>query len=1068
MRLVRLKIRNIASLRGEHEIDFLAIQKESPLFAITGETGSGKSTILNCIALALYGEVYKHNVNQPDVVTLGEKEGSIELIFQVKGNFYLADWRIRVLKQNGEPYANTPTATRLLYTIEGTNFSYPKTITNTNAEDLLNLDFHQFCKCIILNQGEFAKFLTSTFNERKDILEKLYPGELLDNISKELDQEKKALEKQKNDAEIELHTLRGDDQSGDSLKIEKKKFETELCQLDNSHKHFESLHSKFSTLFHYFTKFHENERRKSQIESEIAAHTSRFNELLKTGTSVSERYQEALKKQETEIPVLQTYLEKEGTLRSLEDELSKVTQELSHTGMELERLVVKISGKESEERDFRMKLSLQEKDFKLPLHDLKNSKEKFQELFDLWSETELLQGEMRGITDRLSHVETSGKELKASLDKTDEAILKLPENAAELEAAIRQKKNELQVKTDNKQRAEIKLQEIRKQIALLKTEIQDHQEKSSALQILITKTQDEILPLEATLKLQEVLNASQVCVQHALSSSVEACPVCESPVDGSRWSEIREKLNKTDLELIRKKFEEGKKLIFQSTKEAEIHITRGKSSSAGLIEKEEESQTLLKISEEILPPMDALDAELDKVRTEAIALNQFKKDKEQKSLELNKIRLQFKTLRDDLTHKEKLLAVKEEKLQAFKGPHIPEINKDTIRDLKVEVKLLNTYLEVENNLLTLTQELRFLNEKKEGLVADQSKLKIKNDLHSGKISEIREELQTALNGEKASDLIFRINQAAKTSGEEWSKHSDLQKKQELAMKDVQGRLYSIVEFSKEADLKFSEAQTSIRELGSIENPDDETRDLLLKLQHLNLDFLSPEEIFLGLEEAIRLKKALYKTLADECRMNFASISTRLSAWEKLQDRIQMLEMKLKDITNLLDRKLRLFEVLGRDELRTFVLALVEESLIFQTNKELEKLCQGRYEIIHQTKSMKMAPEFFILDKFREGGRRKVSTLSGGETFMVSIAMALALAEMTRGQAEIDSLFIDEGFGTLDQDSLEDVLDMLQQIQTRGLMVGIISHIKPLTSALPVNLVLNKKSDGTSTIRIQHN
>ncbi len=88
--------------------------------------------------------------------------------------------------------------------------------------------------------------------------------------------------------------------------------------------------------------------------------------------------------------------------------------------------------------------------------------------------------------------------------------------------------------------------------------------------------------------------------------------------------------------------------------------------------------------------------------------------------------------------------------------------------------------------------------------------------------------------------------------------------------------------------------------------------------------------------------------------------------------------------------------------------------------------------------------------------------------MVSLGMALGLAEMTRGQAENDSLFIDEGFGTLDQDSLEDVLDMLQQIQTRGLMVGIISHIKTLTNALPVNLVMNKKQDGTSTISLQLN
>jgi exonuclease SbcC len=88
--------------------------------------------------------------------------------------------------------------------------------------------------------------------------------------------------------------------------------------------------------------------------------------------------------------------------------------------------------------------------------------------------------------------------------------------------------------------------------------------------------------------------------------------------------------------------------------------------------------------------------------------------------------------------------------------------------------------------------------------------------------------------------------------------------------------------------------------------------------------------------------------------------------------------------------------------------------------------------------------------------------------MVSLAMALALAELTRGQAEIDTLFIDEGFGTLDQESLEDVLNMLNQIQNRGLMIGIISHIKTLTSALPINLKLQKAQDGTSKISVVYN
>jgi exonuclease SbcC len=179
-------------------------------------------------------------------------------------------------------------------------------------------------------------------------------------------------------------------------------------------------------------------------------------------------------------------------------------------------------------------------------------------------------------------------------------------------------------------------------------------------------------------------------------------------------------------------------------------------------------------------------------------------------------------------------------------------------------------------------------------------------------------------------------------------------------------------------------------------------------------------------------------------------------------------MRSLDFVTIHQRKNRLYEILGKDELRTFVLSIVEENLIIQTNDELQKLCQGRYEIIHFSKSQKMTPEFFIMDKFRDGGVRKISTLSGGETFMVSLAMAIGLAEMTRGKAEIDSLFIDEGFGTLDSESLQDVLDVLKQIQTRGLMIGIISHIKELTTAIPVNLHVIKGQDGNSHLKIHFN
>lgn len=1071
MRLIRLKIRNIASLKGEHEIDFQEIQKEGPLFAITGETGSGKSTILNCIGLALYGQIYKKNVTQPDAVTLGEKDGSIELIFQVKGKYYLADWRIRVRKQNGEPYSTPQSAVRNLYTIEGTDFSSPKNIANTNATELLNLDFDQFCKCIILNQGEFARFLTSSFNDRKDILEKLYPGELLDNISRELDQEKKTLEKAKHDLEIELHTLKGDNVPGDELKTEKKKLEAQLNGLQETFKKFEALDYHFVSLFSYFEKYHQNEKRKSDIKREMAEQTTRYNLLLKTGETLLLDFERARKRHEEELPILQAYLEKEGTFKHLVEAFNQISERIRNNENALADLQKKLELKHNDEITLKGKLQELAGTLTHPLDEMKRGRESFTELFDLFSESEVLTEEIKGKSERLKELENSGKDLKAQVEKIEDEIKTLPANARELEEDLQKKKILVQTRLDRKQRSEIASQELIKQIAEAKKETEALQEKASALNILIHKTREEILPLEATLKLQELLNATEICVDHAITEGSDTCPVCESKLDSSRWNDIRTRIKNTDLKTIRKKFEEGDKLIFKSQKEVDHALATISSLKESITEKETSLKSHQDVLKEEIPSLSELDQELDSIRKKSLLLSQLLRDRDARNADLVKIRAQYKTLRDELNEREKLLESRSEKLKALSDKLqgiLPVINKDTIRDLKLEVKNLNLYLDEENRLEKILQERRFLEDKKGDLTKELNELKDTQKKHSERIQEIRNELESALKGQKASDLIQNLNTLLKTATDAWNRHSEEQKRQELVLKDSQGRLYSLEELTKEIDLQFIKELHTIKELAAFTSDDPDAGYLLDKLRNLELDLASPRELFIPIGDNLRKEKERFKEATDTCRMQFAAVSEKLSAWEKLQDKIMLLELKAKDINAELERKMRLFEVLGKDELRTFVLSLVEESLIMQTNEELQKLCQGRYEIVHQTKSMKMTPEFFILDKFREGGRRKVSTLSGGETFMVSIAMALGLAEMTRGQAEIDSLFIDEGFGTLDQESLEDVLDMLQQIQTRGLMVGIISHIKPLTNALPVNLVLNKKSDGTSTINYQRN
>lgn len=1067
MRLIRLKVRNIASLKGEHLIDFKEIQQHSPLFAITGETGSGKSSILNSIGLALYGQIYKKNVTQLDVVTLGEKDGSIELIFQVKGKFYLADWRARVRKQNGEPYATPQTPSRNLYTLDGDDFNSSKNIASVTTQELLNLDFDQFCKCIILNQGEFAKFLTSNFTERKDILEKLYPGELLENMGKELKLELDGLQATKNELDIKLSELKGDTTSGDFLKEEKAKLGDTLKVLEKRTEQIEKLDYHFISLFTYHEKFAENEKKKEQIKKDMAIETTRLNHIIKNGEEIHERYQQVKKEQEIKLPLLQSYLKKEETLKLLEEGFLNLQKKETILKQEIKHLEEKLLLAMNEEKKAFDKTAQYQATLTLPLKELKEARPHFAPLFDTFAEKELLIEELKGKSERLAHLEVSGKELKKQLEDIEEALKLIPTNIKDLELAAEKRKSELSTKLENRQRAQIKLDEQKNLIQQGQQEASRLEAKLAHIRNLIEKTEQDIFPLETTLKLQEVLNATEVCIDHALTQGVESCPVCEQNVPAPKWQSLKEKLGRTDLELIRQRFEEGTKVILKSQEEEKLYVNALHLEKSKIQSRQDELALLTSQSNEKLPSLIDIDQELSNLRKQSWERGGFEKESATKKTELQKTRDLYAKLKNEMTVLEKNICVKEEQLSShaiqLKGL-VAQVDRDTIRDLKNEVRNLTNFLDAESTLEKMAQEKNYLLAQKNKLTADRVRLDGEIQQEQCKINELKKEVEEALKGEKASDLIFKLNQLAKNTAEEWNHHVHEQKKQELVLKDSSGRLYQLDELTKDYDLHFTKELHNVREVaGQLESEGPLTR-----FKELELNFSSPRELFVPLKDLLGSQKELCKASVNECRMNFASISTRLAEWEKLQDKIQLLELQAREVNAALSRKMRLFEVLGKDELRTFVLALVEENLIYQTNEELQKLCQGRYEIVHQTRSMKMTPEFFILDKFREGGRRKVSTLSGGETFMVSLAMALALAEMTRGQAEIDSLFIDEGFGTLDQESLEDVLDMLGQIQTRGLMVGIISHIKTLTNALPVNLVLSKKQDGTSSIRLQFN
>ena len=142
-----------------------------------------------------------------------------------------------------------------------------------------------------------------------------------------------------------------------------------------------------------------------------------------------------------------------------------------------------------------------------------------------------------------------------------------------------------------------------------------------------------------------------------------------------------------------------------------------------------------------------------------------------------------------------------------------------------------------------------------------------------------------------------------------------------------------------------------------------------------------------------------------------------------------------------------------DKFRTFAQGLTIDNLMYLANKQLERL-HGRY-LLKRKADASLA--LSVIDTWQGDIQRDTKTLSGGESFLVSLALALALSELVSHKTSIDSLFLDEGFGTLDSETLDIALDALDNLHASGKMIGVISHVEAMKERIVAQLAVTKKS-----------
>ncbi len=200
-----------------------------------------------------------------------------------------------------------------------------------------------------------------------------------------------------------------------------------------------------------------------------------------------------------------------------------------------------------------------------------------------------------------------------------------------------------------------------------------------------------------------------------------------------------------------------------------------------------------------------------------------------------------------------------------------------------------------------------------------------------------------------------------------------------------------------------------------------------------------------------------KTAADQQFQQAQDQRANLLAWMHDAKSKQKQAEKLESDLSFVKKQAETYSILARnlknDEFQAYILEHLETELVTRATDLLQELTDSRYALKVQD------GDYWVEDNWNGGELRRVQTLSGGETFATSLSMALSLSEKLSMGAELGSLFLDEGFGTLDADTLETVHQILESLRQQDRLIGVITHVKALGERLP-QVKVRKSPEGS--------
>jgi exonuclease SbcC len=291
-------------------------------------------------------------------------------------------------------------------------------------------------------------------------------------------------------------------------------------------------------------------------------------------------------------------------------------------------------------------------------------------------------------------------------------------------------------------------------------------------------------------------------------------------------------------------------------------------------------------------------------------------------------------------------------------------------------------------------------------------------------------------------------------------------KTELAALEIDG-----ISTAKAALLSATQAQELRKRFTELDRELHSKRDQLTKLKE--------EEAASAVILADLPDEATLRSQAESLSRQIRQLLEKMGGWTERITADDKAKKNAGDLTIALEkakmerqRWAALNELIGSakgDRFSRFAQSLTLDRLVAAANEQLVSLLEGRYRIDRKASEYRGKTPFHlgleIIDTYQADNRRDTQTLSGGESFLVSLSLALGLSELAGGKTQIKSLFIDEGFGTLDETLLDTVIDTLENLQAQGKTIGLISHVKELRERIHHKIVVEKKGDGFSSLKV---